>query len=324
MYEKIKSYVDGLFASVEESREVRDLHDEILQNTYDRYNEGLASGKREKEAYEAAIEAIGDTRELLAPFGPRRDSHPGLRAAAIALYVMCVVPVVVFGVLPVLPECIGVGMMFVMVAVATALMICSVKGKITTSRILRGIGISLYIVAVIPVIVTEELVGQSWGEALGVSLMFAIVAGGTVLLILAAARASKEQPQEPISGGKAQRWQNKSTAERIAALLCWCAAGIGFCLLTAFGHWKYAWLLFPLAAAVSLFFRGFIRLVMARKGGFEAALRGLIWLCAVSLYWDLARETELWIVGGLIFAIAACIEGVVNGIFTLVRGGEAL
>ncbi len=322
MYEKLKSYVDGLFASVEESREVRELHDEILQNTYDRYQEELASGKGEKAAYEAAIEAIGDTRELLAPFGPRRDSHPGLRAAAIALYVMCVVPVLVFGVIPVLPEVVGVGMMFVMAAVATALMICSVQGKITASRILRSVGVALFIVAVVPLIVTEELVGQAWGEALGLSLMVALLAGATVLLILAAARTAGEQTKE--LSKEPQRRQKKSTAERIVTLLCWCAAGIGFCVLTAFDHWKYAWLLFPFAAAVSLFLRGFLRLVMARKGGFEAMLRGLIWLCAVSLYWDLARETELWIVGGLIFAIAACIEGVVNGIFTLARGGEAL
>lgn len=62
MRKAVKKYVDRLFAhSAEENK---DLHDEILQNTLDRYDEEIAAGRSEREAYDAAIAGIGNIRPL--------------------------------------------------------------------------------------------------------------------------------------------------------------------------------------------------------------------------------------------------------------------
>lgn len=326
MYEKIRSYIDGLFSSVESSREVQELHDEILQNTYDRYGEELAAGKSEQEAYNAAIEAIGDTKELLAPYGAKASSHPGLRAAAIALYVMSIVPVVVFGVLPVLPDCVGVGIMFFMAAVATVMMVLSMDGKITGARIMRSLGVGLFVLAIIPLIVLEEMVQQSWGEALGLGLMFTFAALGTLLLVLGAAKDAalrKQASQSQEISLSPKTTAAISTGERMVNIIVWCVAGLAFFALCALSHWKYAWLVFPFAGGVSMAIRSAIRLVTGKAGGFELAVRAAILLSATSLYWDFVQETQKWILGLLIFAIAGCVEGVASGIFTLARGGKA-
>lgn len=149
MREQLIQYVELLFAGAPDSQEIKQ---EILQNTLDRYDDLIAQGKQPEAAYSLAISGIGDVSELLskeaptsAPtvtFDPSRRFSPEarnapvwkklLRAAAVFLYIISVIPLMVlaeFGM-----EIIGFCGTLGIVAVATALIIIASGGKSTPKQ----------------------------------------------------------------------------------------------------------------------------------------------------------------------------------------------
>ena len=48
MRKKLISYVDNLFSHVPKNAQAREIHDEILLNTLDRYDEELSCGRSEQ------------------------------------------------------------------------------------------------------------------------------------------------------------------------------------------------------------------------------------------------------------------------------------
>ena len=130
MREQLIQYVDLLFAG---SSNHEDMHQEILQNTLDRYDDLVSQGKNPEAAYRLAISGIGDINEILGS-----DSEPiaspvttsvskssntsqrGRRmyAAAISMYICCVLPVIALGNFG--EGILGVCLMFLMIAAATA------------------------------------------------------------------------------------------------------------------------------------------------------------------------------------------------------------
>ena len=130
MRERLIQYVELLFAGANDAGEIKQ---EILQNTLDRYDDLIDQGKSPDAAYRLAISGIGDINEILnstcqpdsqtasdnQPVQPEVDSNrsKNLRAIAIALYILSIVPVLVF------ESNIGISLMFVIVAIATALII---------------------------------------------------------------------------------------------------------------------------------------------------------------------------------------------------------
>ena len=139
MENKLREYMDMVFSDIEPSKKSIELKEEILQNLIDKYNDLLSEGKSPEAAYNIAVASIGDTSELLAGFrqgtvrkaesidmAKAKKKTAILMAVAIALYITCVVPVIIFTFISengffgaVLGPCI----MFVMIAVATGLII---------------------------------------------------------------------------------------------------------------------------------------------------------------------------------------------------------
>ena len=138
MREQLIQYVNLLFAGAQDSDEVRA---EILQNTLDRYDDLIAQGKSPEAAYRLAITGIGDVNEILgaAPQSPAAPAVQGdaneetsedvkrkkLRGIAIAMYILCAVPVIIlseFGL-----EILGVCLLLGMVAAATYIMFITGK-----------------------------------------------------------------------------------------------------------------------------------------------------------------------------------------------------
>ena len=131
MREQLIKYVELLFAG---SPDAADIRQEILQNTLDRYDDLIAQGKTPEAAYSLAISGIGDVSEILNankapdmpqnPSAPEDKSVPGCkakRAAAIALYILCPIPLFIlneFGL-----ETLGLCLLLILVAAATALLI---------------------------------------------------------------------------------------------------------------------------------------------------------------------------------------------------------
>ena len=140
MREQLVQYVNLLFAGAQDADEIRA---EILQNTLDRYDDLIAQGKAPEAAYRLAISGIGDISEILGDAavagvpptqGPAKSFAPDTdddlaakkyRAIAIALYILCPIPLFIlseFGVAT-LGLCLTIGL----VAAATYVMV--VYGK---------------------------------------------------------------------------------------------------------------------------------------------------------------------------------------------------
>ena len=139
MREQLIQYVDLLFAGAENCEEIKQ---EILQNTLDRYDDLIAEGKVPEAAYRLAITGIGDINEILgtprtAPTGdaghrepaPKQDADTPakktLRAVAVALYILCPIPLFVLSELGM--DVIGLCGTLVFVAAATAMMVLGAK-----------------------------------------------------------------------------------------------------------------------------------------------------------------------------------------------------
>lgn len=149
MREKLISYVNLLFAGNEESDDIRQ---EILQNTLDRFDDLVADGKSPEAAYRLAIGGIGDINEILgqepapamskaspapSPSVPRRDTpvKKSLRAVAVALYILCPLPLLIYADSGM--DVFGLCGTLTFVAIATALIMLGAPDKVPTAEASR-------------------------------------------------------------------------------------------------------------------------------------------------------------------------------------------
>ena len=65
MREKLKTYIDYLFAGAPQTAATEETKAEILQNTLDKYDDLIAEGKTPEAAYSLAVSGIGDLRDFL-------------------------------------------------------------------------------------------------------------------------------------------------------------------------------------------------------------------------------------------------------------------
>ncbi len=125
MNEKLRRYIDDLFANAPSTVRAVELKEEMYQNLTDKYNDLLAEGKNEESAYNIAIASVGDVDSLISGLSGEKSSvtEAGKKrsaiivAIAISLYILCPVPVIL------IQSEIGVMMLFLFIAVATGLLI---------------------------------------------------------------------------------------------------------------------------------------------------------------------------------------------------------
>lgn len=138
MREQLIQYVNLLFAGAQDAEEIRA---EILQNTLERYDDLLAQGKSPEAAYRLAISSIGDINEILgtqsspahAPQTIQEVIHEeaddirrkNLRAVAIAMYILCAIPLFILSDLGL--ETLGLCLTIMLVAGATYIMMITKK-----------------------------------------------------------------------------------------------------------------------------------------------------------------------------------------------------
>ena len=141
MREQLIQYVSLLFAGAADAEEIKQ---EILQNTLDRFDDLVEQGKSPEAAYRLAITGIGDINEILGtapqtpvspapvikdPAAPETEEdikRKKTRAIAVALYILCAVPLILFSSL-LGWDIIGLCLTLAMVAFATYLMIITGK-----------------------------------------------------------------------------------------------------------------------------------------------------------------------------------------------------
>ena len=279
MRNKLICYVNSIFEGIPNTPEVQELREEILQNTLDRYDEECTRGVSETVAYNVAVMSIGDTDELLAAYRKPK------------------------------------------------------KEKKSSRRVCVAIAIALYILCVVPPAVADEM---GWPEALGVSLMFLMIAAATALIILSGGREKPAAPKasapqgvpvqpaaQPVQAASAQ--EERSSAVKILrgvlTPLYWLAA-VGLFLAAGFaGYWYVAWVIFIAAGAVGDFITGIVYMAKGRYG-LKKFIEGLMLLAAVAIYLKISAASGAWVVTWLVFPICAALTGVLSGIFTLATGGK--
>ena len=139
MREQLTKYVELLFAGAPHARE---MQQEILQNTLDRYDDLIAQGKSPEAAYSLSISGIGDISEILdrenvqsayvptaepAEDPAEAEKKKQRKATAIALYILCPIPLFIlseFGL-----DTIGLCLTLLLVAAATALLVMNGKDQ---------------------------------------------------------------------------------------------------------------------------------------------------------------------------------------------------
>ena len=65
MKDRIKNYVDGLFTDIYDTKQLRELKEEVSANLLEKVNDFIANGNNEDEAFKKAISSIGDMGELV-------------------------------------------------------------------------------------------------------------------------------------------------------------------------------------------------------------------------------------------------------------------
>ena len=301
--------IDDLFVNLPQSRETLELKEEMVQNLMERYNDLLAEGKSAEEAFDIAAAGVGDVNELIAellPSAPEphdsigneaedpeaddpqrewyrsfgfegadtvamvRHRAASLTALGVMLYILCPVPVILFG------GRLGVMLLLALVAAATGLFIHMGMAKPKKSEMpefgLNGgyatlsreahrrqtaktttVAVMLYIFCAAPVILFSNMIG--------VSLLLAMVAAATGMFIYdGIAKPKKREMTDdppPPSRESHEYLFNRGNKHRGKAgkPMSGAVSGITLALylLISFqtGAWHITWIIFLVGVAVN-------------------------------------------------------------------------
>ena len=65
MNNRLREYIDNLFATAPNNMKAVEVKEEILQNLTDKFNDLIAEGKSEDVAFNIAVASIGDVSDLI-------------------------------------------------------------------------------------------------------------------------------------------------------------------------------------------------------------------------------------------------------------------
>lgn len=135
---RLRNHIETIFSNMPQEQNTTEIKEEMLQNLLEKYHDLVSEGKDPETAYSIAISSIGDISSLfdfntntaeLMEKSKKRSAL--LMTIAIMLYILCVVPVIICGaaIHSESSAIVGVCLMFVMIAVATGLIIYNSKTK---------------------------------------------------------------------------------------------------------------------------------------------------------------------------------------------------
>ena len=143
MEDKLRRYVDGLFARTASTKKAVELKEEMLQNMQDKYDDLIDGGKTPEAAYNIVVAGIGDVGGLLmeleteAPdpmeleeFEEARRKSAMLTAIAVMSIILSVVPLIALAMFGSrFTARIGVPVMFIIIAAATGVLVYNQLSK---------------------------------------------------------------------------------------------------------------------------------------------------------------------------------------------------
>lgn len=140
MYEKLRKRVEELFENAPKTNRANELKEEILANLIDKYNDLLASGKSEDEAFNSAMAGIGDVDELIKGLKEQdvlnyeqaqknRQKSALVLSVSIGLYIMSIVVLILVSEVFPNNDVLGVCLMLTIDAVATGLIVYNAASR---------------------------------------------------------------------------------------------------------------------------------------------------------------------------------------------------
>ena len=257
MREQLIQYVELLFAG---ARDCEDIKQEILQNTLDRYDDLVASGKVPEAAYRLAIAGIGDINEILgttvppvAALNPAEKSDGGdnfakkiLRATAVGLYIISILPLIILCELGM--EILGLCGTLAIVAVATVMIMLGAKKEKPAEQEKDEEPQSE---------LSKSLIGLIWALGLGVYFLVSFTTGawhmtwvifpilGALDSLVSAIIRNREALHSNVM------FPGKQRVRKSISKLIW-AIGLAIYFLFSFGTgaWYMSWLIFPMIGAL--------------------------------------------------------------------------
>lgn len=179
--------------------EAVDIKQEILQNTLDRYDDLIAQGKTPQAAYQLAISGIGDINEIL---GTYTEEAPAAAAP---------------------------------MSTATN----ATQAKPMWKKVLRAIGVCLYILCVTPLFILQNKAGLCG--------MFAFIALATALMIISSGKedTAKKEDENTVTSPRSELRKAIRTIINT----------VGICVYLSISFatqaWYITWLIFPIMAAIN-------------------------------------------------------------------------
>ena len=138
MKDRLRRYVDGIFEETTPTKKAVELKEEMIQNLEDKYKDLIKEGKTPEAAYNIAIAGIGDINGLLNELEEELKASPWqkyeneaarkksalLTSLAVMLYILSVLPLILLSHFrSAASDTVGIAILFIMVAVATGLLI---------------------------------------------------------------------------------------------------------------------------------------------------------------------------------------------------------
>ena len=132
MEEKLRSYLQELFANAPKTKRTVELREELYLNLKERYQDLLAKGASEDEAFEIVKRSVGDVDRLIleinepdpagkAELEKNRRQSAKFKAIAVAMYILSPVAIILLGTMgQPIP---GLVVMFALIAGATSLLV---------------------------------------------------------------------------------------------------------------------------------------------------------------------------------------------------------
>ncbi|MEI7668422.1 MAG: permease prefix domain 1-containing protein [Erysipelotrichaceae bacterium] len=138
MNAKIRTYITRAFEDVPKTKKSIEMQEELISNLNEKFNDQVASGKTEDEAYTMVIAGIGDLSELTeglierhvlsAPNQQQRQKNALFITIAVMLYIMSPM-MVVFCAEILKAEVLGIVLMFTLIAIATGLLVYNFNSR---------------------------------------------------------------------------------------------------------------------------------------------------------------------------------------------------
>lgn len=243
MKNRIKEYIDLIFADAPDCAKTREAKEEMYANVCDRYDDLISEGKSESAAYNISISGIGDISELIEEIkgeqGDKYDFDDSTCSTSQSARVFT----------------------------------AEEKEEIEKYRVRRGVmnsvAIALYILCWVPLVLLSSMADVLGGNAevmssVGLAVMMLMVAAATVLMVMKSSikplclKGVKSFDDDEDDGDEEKKTAKKKKAKRrknpalhAISTLLWTLTLVAFLTLGfTLGAWHPAWMLFVIAAAV--------------------------------------------------------------------------